>query len=504
MGMRTKSKYLRCVMSAFAVLLTLFSAGPGWAKDLVVASGAVVSLGQDKVYDNVLVDTGGTLVLNGALKLHCNRFTLGGRVIISGDTLIEVRYGLTHPNSSKWAMRVVPNQNSYPYPNNFGPEIVTDYPFRAQEGAAGNPGQAGAPGVAGYDLEIIVHGNLVIESPKDKATRFTINLDGQHGGSGGHATGGGKGGNSGSGGRGGRIMVTVSRAVLADIWGGLEWTANGGSAGWESGNDAIEDQGGGGGTGGQGGLGGNILLDAGQVHEYVYARFEVNGGSSGNGGCAYNGDKPGKTAPGADGGRISVRVGGDLLPLGGWSFHADAGNGGSPGDCSCSSCYWWNAACACHQINNWTGQGGNGGWIEVRANDTDKLTFYARGGNGGNGLSGYNFACLYDGTNCLWGSNNGVTIGNGGDGASAGNGGVVSVLSETRHVGDEVTYLLDGGLPGGGGRGGGPGCSGAVKTCCTICPTGTNGSAGAPGSPGSFAIKRTGGAVLILPFLLGQ
>lgn len=491
------------LLSRGAVWFVSLSLCLGWPvdtypKDLVVKEGATVHLSGSNSYDNLFVEGGATLVLNDRVDIECNRFSLGGKIILSGDTRIYVLYGLNQPNSKDWAMRVVPSQA--PYPNNFQPQIVQDHPAPV-DGAEGNPGAPGSLGLKGYELELIVHGNLQIDSTQTTATQFAIKLGGQSGGRGGNAIGGGNGGDGGMGGGGGNLKVTVTGEIVANPSGWLFWNVNGGSAGGNSGNDAPEDLGGGGGNGGQGGTGGLIEIKAARIHKNIGAKLEANGGNAGFGGCAYNPDPAGEGGRGADGGRIVVRVREDLSQELGWWLYANGGFGTRPGNCSCNSCYYWDSSCVCHQLNNQTGQGGNGGHILVSARDIDNLGFYASGGNGGGGLSAHNLKCSYDGASCLWGSYNGIRIGDGGDGASAGNGGSVTLISSSKNVANRVTYTLRGGEPGIGGRGGAPGCSGPVKTCCTLCPSGSNGSDGSPGHPGGFGVKRQGGTVLVTPLL---
>lgn len=61
------------------------------------------------------------------------------------------------------------------------------------------------------------------------------------------------------------------------------------------------------------------------------------------------------------------------------TFTANGGNGARCGGCTPGTCYWWNALCACHQTNNWYGQGGNGGDITLRALNLNLGTFNVRG-----------------------------------------------------------------------------------------------------------------------------
>lgn len=471
------------------------------AKDLVVKEGETVQLSGQHAYGLLDLQGGSTLVLHGRVGIECDRFSLGGKIILSGDTEIRVKHLLLNPNSKAWAMRVLPNQA--PYPNNFQPQIVPDYAYRAADGASGNPGHAGDPGVTGYKLELVVHGDLQIDGTKETATRFTINLDGQHGGRGGNASGGGKGGDSGPGGGGGHLKVTVTDKIVANPWGWFYWSANGGYAGGSSGNDADETTGGGGGNGTQGGNGGLIEIQADGIDPYIGARLSANGGGSGGGGCAFDHDPPGKGAPGGNGGRIKLRVRGDLKPGARWELYAKGGYGTGAGDCSCASCYWWNTACVCNQVHNRTGQGGKGGRVSVVAADIDNLSLYATGGAGGNGLSGHNMQCSYDSVNmtCNWGSFNGAQVGDGGDAASGGSGGILTLISRTGSVGADVSYALEGGAAGSGGRGGRPSCPGHLPTCCTVCPSGTNGADGAPGPNGGFGVKRQGGTLLGIPLL---
>lgn len=497
--MRRSFEAILCVFIAPLALLFLSTASR--AEDLLVKNGETKPLSGDQTFDVVTVEAGGILVLNGQMKITCSRFSFAGKLIISGDTVIEMTYGRDHPDSNEWAMRIAPNQVLYP----FDPMISVDYPPIADDGGTEGSGAAGSPGVDGYRLTMTVHGHMVFEGTEKRPTKFYIDLNGQSGGSG-ITEAGGRSGNAGQGGKGGVLNLAVLGNIVVPSYVALDWSVNGGRGGEYGGPDDPSSYPGGGGNLGQGGAGGTIQLRARSIDPNLYyATLQANGGGGGSeAGDAYGGDEPGLSAPGGPGGQITVRTDGDFVPSARWSFYANGGAGGMCGDCFGSQCYWWTANCACHEIQNWTGQGGKGGRITVEARDINNLYFYSQGGNGGNGHSAHNMVCQYDGDSCLWGSNNGVRIGNGGDGASAGNGGLVSVISRTRSVGDGVSYVLNGGTGGTGGHGGGPSCTGGVQICCTdnICPSGVDGADGADGSPGSFTTKRQGGSLIVLPMIL--
>jgi hypothetical protein len=468
------------------------------AADLLVGAGKTVPLGGDQLFDEVAVESGGTLVLNGNLRFTCSRFTLAGKLVISGDTVIETTYGKSHPDSPDWAFKVAPS----------APLITVDYPLRAEDGVAGADGVGGSPGVSGHALTLIVHGDLFIESSETRTTKLAIELNGQTGGSGATADGG-KSGNAGLGGKGGTLSVTVHGALVGAPYGGLDWSADGGWGGYDGGPDNPETSGGSGGDLSQGGNGGSIRLNARRIDANIaYSKFSANGGGAGgHAGDGYFGDPAGAAAPGGGGGQIAIVTAGDLEPVLRWTFEANGGAGGRTGSCYGGQCYWWKAHCACHEPQNWTGQGGRGGTITVEAGRIDNLEFFVRGGDGGIGETGHNMMCQHETDGgCLWGANDGVRVGNGGDGASAGNGGIVSAVSRVRTIGPGVTYILYGGQGGASGKGGQPFCTGGVRTCCTTnaCPSGVNGASGVNGSPGTFQTKRQGGHVESLPLLLDE
>jgi hypothetical protein len=478
--------------------------GTSYAADLIINNGETVDFTYDQTFDNVTIKAGGTLVFNGPMHFTCSRLSLAGTIIVSGDTVIEVTYGKTNPNSNEWAMLATDDEDYPYYPAYPYPYVKVDYPGSAQDGAPGGPG---SPGVSGYDLTLIIYGHLHINNNVLSRTKFVIDIRGQNGGNGGDALVGGEGGDSGSGGSGGHLRVNVHGNIIAQPTGYLEMNVNGGNGGQKGGLDDDTTTGGSGGSLGTGGSGGTIELNVSTIDPDVWSSsFFANGGDSGfQAGGAFHGDPPGITTPGAPGGQITIRTEGNFAPNSRWSLFADGGNGGITGNCRGNqTCYFWNDLCACHQLHNLTGQGGNGGRLTVEAVTLDNVTFYSRGGNGGSGCSGANMLCQADLTTCSWGTTSyGVRIGNGGDGASAGNGGIITVKAKS--VGDEVAYVINGGQGGYGGQGGGPFCSG-IHSCCTdnICPSGANGANGVNGSSGSFSLKRKAGFLLYLPSIIGN
>lgn len=486
---------LRWGVACLLLLLSVMIAAPARAVDLTITSGQDISLDGELNFDIVNIGSGGKLRLAAGSRLTCYRLFLSGRLIISGDVSIVVKYHEVAPAGVLYAMVV----QSYA-------SIETDYYAaeghfaRAADGAdgadgpdggyAGIPGGNGADGRDGYSLSLFVDGDI------DVTGEFGIYLRGEDGGHGGDGGDGGKGvggncglqaqpggpagngGKAGRGGKGGSLNFVCLGKITSTSAGGWKprWAIDGGYGG----------SGGNGGKGGHGGWGNNCSPDP----LCKLCSSDANGGLPGLGGDNGRGGDGGTLYLGAN--RVEKYTTGGRIWLGGGQGgqNSMSGEGGRGPVTDFWGSYDEDGEryyCTCgHGISQMGGEGrasdvgGGGGAAKIVVpcgmsgfDSSATLTVQANGGLGCRGIGAGKLCQLHP-------SYYGVDGAEYNDSAVGGLGGSITVNSG--HV--EYLTLQAGGGQGGHGSNGGNLWSSGDWDCSTPGGSGGKGGQGGPGGNG--------------------